>query len=309
MSWVFATRDAVFKLKKPIRNGTVDFSGLAARRRNAVAEVRLNRRLAGEVYRGVVPLGLGPDGLRLGAGPPGFAVVDWLVEMRRLDADLFLDRLILRGAVVPSDADRILALLVPFYRTAAPAAVDPAACVDAFRQELERDRRVLSDPRFGLDPARLDAIRTGLLAVLADPAGPVAARAARGRIVEGHGDLRPEHVWLGEPPAIIDCLEFDRALRLVDPFDEVAYLGLECERLGAPWIGPRLVEGLADGLAERPPDDLIGFYRAARAEMRARFALRHLLEPSPREPAKWLPAAQAYLALAEASLRPAPRRA
>ena len=65
------------------------------------------------------------------------------------------------------------------------------------------------------------------------------ARAAQGRIVEGHGDLRPEHVFLDGEPQVIDCLEFDRDLRLLDPVDELAFLGLECERLGATWIGER----------------------------------------------------------------------
>ena len=76
--------------------------------------------------------------------------------------------------------------------------------------------------------------RTGR--VPGEPRSVVGERAAQGRIVEGHGDLRPEHIFLDGTPRIIDCLEFDRDLRLLDPVDELAFLALECERLGAPWI-------------------------------------------------------------------------
>ena len=76
-------------------------------------------------------------------------------------------------------------------------------------------------------------------------------RARLGLIVEGHGDLRPEHVWLGLPLQIIDCLEFDRGFRLIDPWDELRYLGLECAVLGADWIGPMLLARLEERLG--PP--------------------------------------------------------
>ena len=69
-------------------------------------------------------------------------------------------------------------------------------------------------------------------------------RAAKGCIVEGHGDLRPEHVCLGPPIRIIDRLEFNRELRLVDPFDELAFLGMECARAGVEWAAPLLIAGL-----------------------------------------------------------------
>src|SRR5271169_919665 len=80
-SWVFLTDRYVYKLKKPMRNGGVDFRTLAARRRNAEQELRLNRRLAHDVYMGVLPLTLGKGGLAI-AGTGG--IVDWLVQMRRL---------------------------------------------------------------------------------------------------------------------------------------------------------------------------------------------------------------------------------
>jgi aminoglycoside phosphotransferase family enzyme len=127
----------------------------------------------------------------------------------------------------------------------------------------------------------------------------VVDRVAARRIVEGHGDLRPEHVCLSDPPVIIDCLEFSRDLRLVDPFEELSYLSMECALLGARWIGPVLIERCATALGDRPSDRQLAFYTAYRASLRARQALAHLLEPAPRTPEKWVPLARTYLDEAE----------
>ncbi|HEX6361978.1 MAG TPA: hypothetical protein VFZ93_03420, partial [Albitalea sp.] len=109
-------------------------------------------------------------------------------------------------------------------------------------------------------------------------------------------------VCLLEPPVVIDCIEFNASLRHVDPFDEVAFLALECDLAGAPWIGPRLVEGLAAALEERPPAPLIQLYKALRALLRARLAMAHLLDPAPRTPETWPVLAQRCVRHAVAAL-------
>ena len=105
-------------------------------------------------------------------------------------------------------------------------------------------------------------------------------RVEAGAFLEGHGDLRPEHVCLIAPPVVIDCPEFNRDMRLVDPFDEIAFLDLECEILGAPWIGQKVLDICQRELSARLPDGLFAFYRSARALLRARLALAHLIEPN-----------------------------
>ena len=88
----------------------------------------------------------------------------------------------------------------------------------------------------------------------------IKSRISRDLIVEGHGDLRPEHVCLTDPPQIIDCLEFNRAMRIIDPYDEVNYLGLECDMLGAPWIRPLLCKILERNLGNPPNAPLTALY-------------------------------------------------
>jgi len=127
-------------------------------------------------------------------------------------------------------------------------------------------------------------------------------RAAARRLVDGHGDLRPGHVFLLQPPIVIDCLEFNPALRQVDPFDELAFLGLECEMAGAAWIGPRLSTACAEALDDHPDPALLHLYKAQRGVLRARLAMAHLLDPQPRTPLVWPPLAARYLDRASAAL-------
>jgi aminoglycoside phosphotransferase family enzyme len=111
--------------------------------------------------------------------------------------------------------------------------------------------------------------------------------------------LRPEHIWLDHQVRIIDCLEFNPRLRAVDSLDEVAFLTLECERLGAAWAGQYTRRGVERGLREDAGPDLFLFYRSYRAMLRARLAIAHLFEAQPRTPEKWPRLARAYLDIAE----------
>jgi len=196
--------------------------------------------------------------------------------------------------------DAVADLLIAFYRATPPADLSPLSYVQQFAREHAVTEAVLADPRFDLDRAKLghhalDRVRRGLK----EDAALLEDRVRQGRVVEGHGDLRPEHVCLTDPPLIIDCLEFSRALRLVDPFDELTFFALECARLDAAWVGGRLIDRCADGLGERPSLRLFEFYWTYRACLRARLAVAHLLEPDPREPWKWMPLANRYLELAQ----------
>jgi len=295
MSWVFLAGDQVLKLKKPVRYPFLDFSTLAAREANCREEVRLNQRLAPGVYRGLMVLEErnGHRVLREEGETAAGRTVDWLVWMKRLPSEQMLDRRLALGRVEPAELDALVAVLGAFYREALRIPPDPAAYRARFEREHAVDRELLLRPQFqvpGAAPA-LDRFEHAL----AQGHHLLQARAEQGRIVDGHGDLRPEHVCLLAPPVVIDCLEFNAALRQVDPFDELAFLSLECEMAGAAWIGPRLVAGCADALDDEPPAALLHLYTAARALLRARLAIAHLLDPRPRTPERWPPQAQRYV--------------
>jgi uncharacterized protein len=297
LAWVFLTDHFAYKLKKPVHYPYVDFRTLAARRRDAEEEVRLNRRLAAGVYLGVVALTLDREG-RLALEAEGVPV-EWLVKMRRLPRARMLDFAIASRSVDEGALDGVVGLLAAFYGTARSVVLAPGAYRRRFEQEIEANARATAEARYGLPSAVITATAAAQRRFLLRRADLLEARAAAGRIVEGHGDLRPEHVCLGPPPVIIDCVEFSREFRLLDPADELAYLGMECERLGAETIGPRLLARYGILTGDQPPAALIDFYKSFRALLRAKLAAWHLDDRTVPYPSQWFNRARAYLALAE----------
>lgn len=300
MSWVFLVDDRVYKLKKPVRFPYLDFSTLARREAVCRAELRLNRALAPDIYLGVLPLT--DTGAGLSIGGAGTAV-DWLVCMKRLDERNMLEYLVGEGRVEIPQLDRLVTVLAHFYRSAPPVFLSPAVHLADWKRGLAYNRRILLDPRLGRPAGLVRRIDRAQRLFLERHGNLIAARMRRRHVVEGHGDLRPEHIWLGGTVRIIDCLEFNPRLRVVDPFDEVAFLALECERLGAPWVGAYIERRMKRMLRDGPVEQLFTFYRCHRATLRARLAIAHLLEENPRTPEKWPRVAAAYLRIAEKSAR------
>lgn len=299
MSWVFLTGDRVYKLKKPVKYPFLDFSTLSRRKFFCEEELRLNRRLASETYRAVVPLRRDRTG-HLNLDGHG-RVVDWLVEMKRLPVSDMLDARLDRGTATRKDICRIGELMAGFYAAGAPLIAEGHLYLRHLAKEQAINRAILERPDLGVSSAAgpvLDAVDRAL-----ETCSPeIRKRIAEGRIVEGHGDLRPEHVNLGEPIQVIDCLEFNRSMRIIDPYDEINYLGLECAMLGTPWARAILLDALDARLGGRPDTGVLALYGAFRALLRARLCLAHLLEAVVRHPRKWKPLALSYIAMAKSEL-------
>jgi uncharacterized protein len=302
MSWVFLTDSDAYKLKKPRRTAFLDFSTLAARRLNCRREVRLNRRLAPEVYLGTVALCADAAGrLQLGGGG---RVVDWLVKSRRLPAERTLEHAIEAGTLRQADVQRLIDRLIPFFRDARPVRLGPAAYCRRFVGEIEANRRELSRPAFGLELDVVDELAAGQRRFLAAHGALLEARARAGRIVDGHGDLRPEHIYLNAVPVVMDCIEFNRDLRMLDPVDELAYLAVECDRLGAPFVEDWIFDAYRRSSGDDPPRALVEFYKCFRAVLRAKIAIWHLDEPLTDSAAKWRARTRQYLRLAQGYAQP-----
>lgn len=294
MSWLFLTDTRVWKLKKPVRYEYLDFSTPEARRRNCEEEVRLNRRLAPDVYLGVSSLTLDEDG-KMHLEGRGEAI-DWLVRMRRLPPCRMLDQMIANQTVSEQDARKVGALLGRFYKQAQAAEIT----VSEYRRRLATDVRAnqqeLAKPEYALPSDLLDSITNAQLNLLNRESGLFDARLQTGKIIEAHGDLRPEHICLESKPVIIDCLEFNRNLRILDSASELMFLALECERLGAPWVGDLIVKTCFEESSDRPPERLLVFYRSYHACTRAKIAVWHLKDHE--DWPKWTGRASHYLRLA-----------
>jgi aminoglycoside phosphotransferase family enzyme len=176
---------------------------------------------------------------------------------------------------------------------------------DAYRRHLDETirttERELRRPEFGLPLDIVERIASKQRRV-AEREEPFDARVRESRIVEGHGDLRPEHVCLEATPQIIDALEASRELRRVDAIDVLGFLALVCERLGAPKARHSIFEVYRRYTGDPAPDALIHFYQSFRAFLRARLAIRHLLDEDARDHHRWPVQAQRYLDLALAHI-------
>ncbi len=296
MSWVFLTDRFVYKLKKPIRYDRLDFTTPSRRRFYCEEEVRLNRRLAEGVYRGTAVLTLERGGaLALnGAGDP----VDWLVHMQRLPSSRMLDALLRRGSVERSQVRAAALRLAEFFATARRIPLSTPELCKRLEEGIRSDRQELLQPEFGLPRDRVEAIATRQLGFLESHAQCFEERVREQRILEGHGDLRPEHICLTPEPVVIDCLEFCGELRELDPADELAFLALECERLGQPRVGDWFRQAYEERSGDRIPGPLSDFYRAHRVLRRAKIAVWHLREPGIRQPERFAAKARRYLELA-----------
>ena len=297
MSCVFLLDRHAYKLKKPVRRDFLDFSTVEARLSDSTEELRLNRRLSPDVYMGIVALTRDETG-RLALGGEG-RVVDWLVRMRRLPAERMLDRALASGCASLEDARRLGGVLARFYGRERPISFAEGAYHGRLVREVRGSAAELCRVDPAVDAARVAAVEHALLAFLERTRDTIERRAAEERIVEVHGDLRPEHVDLGPPVLVIDCLEFNRDMRILDPLEELGFLALECDLRGAAWFGDAVLESYARAAGDPPPPGLAGFYRSSRALLRAKLAAWHALEPGSRGAAHWRERSGRYLAHAE----------
>ncbi|WP_103026502.1 AAA family ATPase [Salinibacter altiplanensis] len=265
----------VYKIKKPVSLTYLDFSTLERRRHFCEQEVRLNRRLAPDIYEGVVPIVETDDGLRVDGPPDAGTVVEVAVKMRYLDPDQFFDARLARGAASAADLDRVVQTLCAFYESH-PSTPDVAEAgrIDRLRAVTEGNfAEAEAEGHVGhlLSRPAHEALRFYADHFYDQRASLLHRRRAEGFIVEGHGDLRLEHVHLTDDRvAIFDCVEFNDELRHLDVASDVAFLAMDLDRKGHPELSRRFARRMADGLSDPALRTLLPFYKSQRAQIRGK---------------------------------------
>jgi uncharacterized protein len=296
ISVVFLAGDRAYKLKKPLLLPFVDYSTPARRRQMCEEELRLNRRLAPDVYLGVSSVVIDAAGsARLGA-PDDPQAVDYLVVMRRFDERRTLGALVTREGVCRRTLESVGARIAAFHASADAIGAETAtAALHAALAENTNTLMALAPNRdFARRVAGLE--RFGL-AFLAARRGELEARASNGRVRDGHGDLRAEHILLERGVEVVDCVEFDPALRIVDVACDIAFLTMDLERLGAPAAAEAVLAGYRAAGGDAGDDALVAFFSAYRALVRAKVALVRASQSG--APAGVAATAEVHLALAE----------
>ena len=153
--------------------------------------------------------------------------------MSRLPDERMLDSLLADQQLTTAETDQLAERLAAFYARAEGVACDAAEYRASIERHVRANRRDLLATADARDESLIRRVHTAQLRSLHLYADMFDARVTAGRVIEGHGDLRPEHVCLVDPPVVFDCVEFSRELRTLDVADELAFLASECDALGS----------------------------------------------------------------------------
>jgi aminoglycoside phosphotransferase family enzyme/predicted kinase len=273
ISWVLVTPQHAWKLKKPLDLGFLDFRGLARRRHFCEEELRLNRRLAPQLYLAVQPVTGSLQHPRLGGAGP---VLDWAVQMRAFDQAQLWDRLAAQGRL---GATQVQALAEQLHRFQASAAVaGPAQAVGR-----ASDWAAAMQDNFAVMNAAAQAW-PDLAPALAElqywhathfPAWAplMAQRLASGHVREGHGDLHLGNVaTVDGAPVVFDCIEFNEAFRWGDVMGELAFLAMDLHAHGLPALAWRFLDSSLALSGDHAGLPLLRWFMAYRALVRAKVA-------------------------------------
>ena len=300
ISWVFLAGDRAYKLKKPLMLPFLDFRTPERRHEMCREEVRLNRRLAPELYLDVRALAATADGLEL-ANENDPRAVDYVVEMRRYEEGSTLAAKLKRGELKRSEVVALGGVLARFHARARRVAVSGTPMLTVDRRMTENFHELLGVVEQRAEVERILALERFAHAFVTAHAQMLDARARRGLVREGHGDLRAEHVLLGETVQVVDCVEFDRSLRELDVADDLAFMVMDLVGRGGDRFAQALVHAYRDAGGDPGEDRLIAFYAVYRALVRAKVALLRAAQhpASSTERAHESAVARELLALAE----------
>jgi aminoglycoside phosphotransferase family enzyme/predicted kinase len=273
ISRVFLRESDVFKCKRSVSLGFLDFSTLERRRQACIAEVTLNRRLASDVYLGVVALVRDEHGdLAFLPEPSGQEVLEWAVHMRRLrDADR-ADLLLARGDLGAEDVEGLARQIAGFHRTArGDEETTRLGGVDALTRNVHENFEQLAQLEPHLSAVELDALRAQQLGFLARGQQQLLERERAGFVRDGHGDLRLEHCYrAADEFLVIDCIEFNDRFRYADTCADLAFLTMDLRHLGRSDLADLFLAAYAREVADYTLYGVLDLYESYRATVRGK---------------------------------------
>lgn len=265
VSWVLLDGEQAWKIKKPLRLGFLDFSSAGARRRACDEELRQNRRLAPQLYLGVVPVRGSLARPRLGGGGP---VVDHALRMRQFPDDALLGRRLAEGRLDGATLDGLAATLAAFHLRAPRA--QPGSGHGAPRAVMGATAQVLGAlARLGPEP-RLEALAAWCAAEGRRLRRRFEARRRDGWVREGHGDLHLDNlIELDGRATAFDCIEFDPSLRWIDVQADIAFACMDLHAHGRGDLAWRLLDGWLAATGDHAGMAVHRYYLVYRALVRA----------------------------------------
>ena len=299
ISLLFLTGNHVYKVKKPVDFGFLDFTSLEKRKFFCEQEVKLNRRLSPAVYLGVVRITKEGEGVLLeGRGD----LVEYAVKMEQIPGEFSMDRLLEKKQVTPKMIEAVSEKLVKFYFTAQTSDLiksfaKPERVKQDTDENFEQTERYIdvTIPREAYEEVKArtnEFFRTN--------GKMFQQRITSGRIRDCHGDLRLEHIFWGDEISILDCIEFNERFRYTDVAADIAFLAMDLDYHGGEDLSGHLIRAYVGESGDQELMEVLDFYKCYRAYVRGKVESFRRDDPNiaEREKKEALKSAQGYFSLA-----------
>jgi aminoglycoside phosphotransferase family enzyme len=299
MSFVFLTDKYVYKVKKPVNLGYLDYTTLDKRQFYCQQEVKLNRRLCPDVYLGVLPITQDNNIITVDGQNK---VIEYLVKMLRLPEQAMMDRLLAQNRVSAEMAARVAQKLVEFHRKAETnASISSFGSLDTITQNTT-ENFTQTEKYIGTTISQevYQHIKNYTDSFIEKNTPLFQKRTAGGRIRDCHGDLHAAHICFNDGICIFDCIEFNDRFRYCDVASEVAFLAMDIDHYGQAELSRDFVNAYIDGSQDKELPELLNFYKCYRAYVRGKVGCFKLDDPyvSEEEKEKVLADTKSYFELA-----------
>ncbi|MBU1404656.1 MAG: hypothetical protein KKE83_08035 [Proteobacteria bacterium] len=300
ISYVLLAGDCVYKIKKPVDFGFLNFTSLEQRKHFCEEELLLNRRLCPSLYLGLAAI-TGQDGVFSLDGPG--TPVEYAVKMARMPEERMMAKVIAQGGLSKEILDRIIGILVPFY---AKAETGPG--IEQFGTAQAVSVNVLENFEQTQGFVGCAALSQGQFEAISSYARDFlgkedlfAARIAAGRVRDCHGDLYSANICLADEIYIYDCIEFNQRFRYCDVASDVAFLAMDLDFHGLPELSGYFIDQFCRAAGDTTLLPMLNFYKCYRAYVRGKIGLftAHAPEVDPATAENCLALAKKYFALAE----------
>jgi hypothetical protein len=300
MSFILLTGEYVYKIKKPVNLGYLDYTTLEKRHFFCQQELELNRRLCPHAYLAVVPIVENKGELRVeGQGK----VIEFAVKMKRLPQDRMMDVLLLQGQVTPEMVAKVAEKLVDFHqKTETNSKIAAFGRLDVIRQNCD-ENFAQTEKYIGLTifRAKYERIKGYTDDFIRGNASLFEKRVKEGRVRDCHGDLHAAHVCVTDDICIYDCIEFNDRFRYCDVASEIAFLAMDLDRYRQAGLSRHIVDTYVGLSHDEELLKLLNFYKSYRAYVRGKVESFKLDDPyiPEEEKTQVLTAARSYFQLAE----------
>jgi aminoglycoside phosphotransferase family enzyme len=279
ISLLFLTGNHVYKLKKPVNFGFLDFTSLEKRKFFCEQEVKLNRRLSPAVYLGVV--GITKEGDQIHLEEEG-ETVEYAVKMKQIPEEKLMDKLLEKKQVTPKMIEAVSEKLVKFY-----FAAETSDLIKSFAkpERVKQD----TDENFEQTEKYIDVtLSKGVYEEVKNKTNDFFKRNERifhqriasDRIRDCHGDLRLEHIFWGDEISIFDCIEFNQRFRYTDVAADIAFLAMDLDYHGREDLGEHLIGAYVGESGDHELMEVLDFYKCYRAYVRGKVESFRLDDPN-----------------------------